>query len=650
MCAIAGILNFEQRRPVDQGTLIRMRDSMSHRGPDDAGLHVEGPVGLAARRLSIIDPVSGHQPVHNEDKTVWVVLNGEIYNFKLLRRDLEGRGHQFHSQSDTEVLVHAYEDFGLEFLQRIRGMFALALWDQRRQRLVLARDRMGEKPLHFYWGPGELVFGSELKSLFHHPAVPREMDPGSLSKYLTLQYVPAPRTIFKGIQKLLPGHLMIVSSGENQQPIQQAYWDMPPAEEPPTPPSVDSVGKEFLTLLRKSVKSQLVSDVPAGVLMSGGLDSTLVATFAAEAQPGIQAFTMAFEEPSFDESRRAKLVAERIGCRHQIEVCRAGDMIGLLPRVVSILDEPMADASILPTFLLTRFAAQSVKVALGGDGGDELFAGYPTLQALRYRSVFRTFPKIVRHALERGVAALPISQAYLSMDFKLRQFLRGVDGTVEEDFCCWMGAFTSQEQKQLLTTTIRQKLRECDALEGLASTSAIDSDVQKCLYLCAKHYLQDGVLVKVDRASMANSLEVRSPFLDTDLVNFAARCPLEYKMTLTQTKWIVRQAARDILPGEIVWASKRGFAAPIGKWIIGELKDLFRDMLHPDRIHRGDIFEPAEVQRLLDGHMSGKQNNARVLWTLLVFELWKERMTSASIGQPPAHAQFPTAADPASKA
>jgi asparagine synthase (glutamine-hydrolysing) len=381
-------------------------------------------------------------------------------------------------------------------------------------------------------------------------------------------------------------------------------------------------------LLRESVKGQLVSDVPVGILMSGGLDSTLVATLAAQIQPGIQAFTMAFDEPTFDESHRARLVAERIGCRHHIEVCRASDVIDLLPRLGAILDEPLADASILPTFLLTRFAAQSVKVALGGDGGDELFAGYPTFQALKYRSAFRALPKFARRALAYCVEKLKVSHGYLSVDFKLRQFLRGVDSTAERDFFYWMGAFTVPEQERLLSRTFRETLGGIDPLEDLAPTSSFDNDVQRCLYLCAKHYLQDGVLVKTDRASMANSLEVRAPFLDLDLVDFAARCPLEYKMTMTQTKWILRQAARGILPGEVVWASKRGFAPPIGKWILGELNSAFRDMLHPARIRREGIFEPVEVERLLDAHLSGTQNNARLLWTLFVFELWKERLGS----------------------
>jgi len=626
MCAIAGILNFDPDRPVDRDVLLRMRDSMVHRGPDDAGIYLNGAVGLAARRLAIIDLERGNQPIHNEDRTVWVVLNGEIYNYRSLRRDLESLGHRFNTESDTEVLVHGYEEFGLDVLQRSKGMFAFALWDERDQTLFIARDRMGEKPLHYYCGPGEFVFGSEIKSLLLHPAVPREMDAASLSKYLALQYVPAPDSLLREVHKLLPGHYLTVRPRRCREIAQHQYWDIPrPPNQRSLTPMAD-LGEEFLGLLRSSVQAQLGSDVPVGVLMSGGLDSTLVATFAAEAQPGIKTFTLAFDDPTFDESRQARLVAERIGSDHHIEVCRARDMIDCLPNITAILDEPLADASLLPTYVLTRFTSRFVKVAVGGDGGDELFGGYPTFQALRYRSIFRRLPRFVRNAIALGVDALPVSHEYLSLDFKAKQFLRGIDGTPESDFLSWMGAFSESEKQNVFGEKLRAIGGSFKCLEGTLAARASGNEVERCLYLCAKLYLQDGILVKVDRASMANSLEVRSPFLDTDLIEFSARCPLEYKMTATQTKLILRNAARAILPGEILWGKKRGFAAPIGKWIMGDLKDLFRDTLNPDRMRKEDLFNPKEVQRLLDEHVAGKRNNSRLLWTLLVFELWKERM------------------------
>jgi asparagine synthase (glutamine-hydrolysing) len=331
---------------------------------------------------------------------------------------------------------------------------------------------------------------------------------------------------------------------------------------------------------------------------------------------------MAFDDPTFDESRRAQLVAKRIGCDHHIEVCRGKDMLDLTPAIIATMDEPLADASILPTFLLARSTARSVKVALSGDGGDELFAGYPTFQALRYRRGVRMLPEFARRAMASAVRRLPVSQDYMSLDFKLRQFMRGIEGPSDHAFFYWMGAFTETDKQALLAHT------GSDVFEDMAETSAFDDDVQKCLYLCAKHYLQDGVLVKMDRASMANSLEVRAPFLDPDVVEFSAECPLEYKMTLTQTKWIVRHAARGILPGEVLWGKKRGFGPPVGKWIKGELKDLFCDTLDEKRIRREGLFNPAEVHRLLAAHLAGAENNWRLLWTLLVFELWRERMQS----------------------
>jgi asparagine synthase (glutamine-hydrolysing) len=622
MCAIAGVLNFNTDEPVDRDVLLSMRDSMKHRGPDDCGVYVNGPVGLASRRLSIIDLESGHQPLYNEDKSICLVINGEIYNFKSLRQDLETRGHTFQTMSDAEVVVHAYEQFGLDCLEAIEGMFAFALWDERKQKLILARDRMGEKPLHYYLGPAALVFGSELKSLFLHPSVPRDIDHNSLSKYLTLQYVPAPDTIFRQVRKLLPGHYLTLSPRGDCRETQ--YWDIPAPSKHEFLPPVDFADEQFVSLLRASVRAQLASDVPIGVLLSGGLDSTLVATFAAECLPGIPAFTMAFEDPTFDESRQASLLARRIGCDHHVEVCRGADMRDLLPEVLVTMDEPLADASILATYLLTRFASKSVKVALSGDGGDELFAGYPTFQALRLRSAFRKFPEFVRRVGAAAVGKLPVSDKYLSLDFKLRQFLRGVDGSVVEDFSYWMGAFTRREKQTLLNDQVLEGLNETDLIEDLNTIRGFDDDVQKCLYFAAKHYLQDGVLVKTDRAGMANSLEVRAPFLGRGLVEFAAWCPLEYKMTMRQTKWIMRHAARGILPGEILWAKKKGFGVPISRWIRGELRELFGDMLEPTRIERGNVFNPAEVQRLLEGHWSRRENNSRLLWTLLVFELWRE--------------------------
>jgi len=400
--------------------------------------------------------------------------------------------------------------------------------------------------------------------------------------------------------------------------IQRQYWDIPMPTEPARLPPVDAVGDELLGLLRKSVKAQLISNVPVGVLMSGGIDSTLVAALAAEAQPGIQTFTMAFDEPSYDESQLARLVAERIGCEHHVEVCRTDSMVEMLPKIIGILDEPFADGSILPTYLLSRFTARSVKVALGGDGGDELFAGYPTFQALRVRSIFRALPKVLRDAIKAGAAALPTSHSYLSFDFRANHFLRGVDSDTEADFFTLMGAFTEAEKRSLL--------RGQSTPYKFPATAPFDDDVQRCLYLCAKLYLPDGVLVKEDRASMANSLEVRAPFLSRELVEFAAHCPLEYKMTPTRTKWILRHAARALLPPEVLWAKKRGFGAPIGKWITGSLKEMFRDYLHPDRLSREGLFDPHWVSQLLEKHIAGKQNSSRTLWTLLVFELWKERM------------------------
>jgi asparagine synthase (glutamine-hydrolysing) len=378
-------------------------------------------------------------------------------------------------------------------------------------------------------------------------------------------------------------------------------------------------------MLRKSVVAQLVSDVPVGILLSGGIDSTLVAALAAEAHPHIQTFTMSFDEESYDESRSARLVADRIGSDHHVEVCRSDSMRDVIPQVMNFMDEPLADASILPTFLLSRFTAKNVKVALGGDGGDELFAGNPTFQALRLRSIYSALPAPLRKVIARGVGALPVSHEYVSFDFKMRQFLRGVDHAPEADFFYWMGAFTDREKQSLLGPDFHSD----DTFEDIGRLSASRKSrdvVLRCLYLCAKLYLQDGVLVKVDRASMANSLEVRAPYLDHELVEFAARIPLQQKMTLWRTKIILRQAAQDLLPSQILGRrQKRGFGVPIGRWILHDLRDLFNDYLGHARLKRDGLFNPEFVQSLLSDHVAGRCNNWRLLWTLLVFQLWRER-------------------------
>jgi asparagine synthase (glutamine-hydrolysing) len=608
-----------------------MRDSMIHRGPDDSGIHIDGALGLASRRLSIIDFSTGRQPIHNEDRTVWVVLNGEIYNFRELRRDLEARGHGFSTRTDAEVVVHVYEEIGEDCVRLLKGMFAFALWDARRRTLLLARDRMGEKPLHYYAGPREFVFGSEIKALLQHPAVPRETDPGSLSRYLTFQYVPAPHSIFKGISKLQPGHRLVVSAEGSREIRQRQYWDIPLAgpEGAKAPPArnLASWAEECRDLLRRSVTVQLVSDAPVGVFLSGGIDSGLVAAFAAEAMPRIRTFTMGFEEPSFDESRAATRVARRIGSEHHETVCQGSDVAALLSEVASFLDEPLADASILPTYLLAKFARGSVKTVLSGDGGDELFAGYPTFQALRARALFLRLPAAVRTLAAAVVDALPVSHRYLSLDFKARQFLRGMEGSAETGFLQWMGAFSEDEKRALLSGQEARGLGRVDGFEDIAVSPALQQagDAQRCMYWCAKLYLQDGVLVKTDRATMANGLEARAPYLDPDLVEFAARCPLHYKMSLRQTKILLRRAGRGLLPGEILSGRKKGFAAPVGDWIRRHLQTCFRDYLEAGRLKRQGLFDPAWVQRLLEQHLADQAYHSRLLWTLLMFQWWSER-------------------------
>jgi asparagine synthase (glutamine-hydrolysing) len=628
MCGIYGYIDSRENVPPE--ILGRMGETLRHRGPDDEGQWVrrsgERSACLGHKRLSILDlSAAGRQPMSNEDGSLGLTCNGEIYNFRELKQELIAKGHAFKSNSDNEVILHLYEEMGIECLQRLNGMFAFALWDEGRQALFLARDRIGKKPLHYSVYAGGIAFASEIKALLKHPKVAREIDLASLSKYLTFEYVPAPHTIFKSIKKLEPGHYLLYQKGRAEV---KKYWDIPLEDSPLSFKTEDEYVEELRDILTRAVRSRLVADVPVGVFLSGGIDSSLVAALAARANRQIECFSIGFDEKSFDESPHAQVVARALNLNHRLKIFSTREMLDNLDALPNFLDEPLADASILPSYLLAQVAAERVKVALSGDGGDELFAGYQTYQAHRIITYYDTLPERLKDGFRYLASRLPVSHANVSTDFMIKQFLRGVGVSSEIRFFIWMGSFTDGEKRELLTGDLKAALSSDHTYEDIFNhvrESGLHKDLERILYLSMKLYLQDGVLVKVDRASMANALEVRSPMLDTEFVEFACRLPMSYKLHGLKTKYLLKKAAAGILPGAIINRKKKGFGIPVSKWLAGELKSYMLDYLSEERIRRQGFFNYAYVKRLIDEHFARRKDNRKLLWTLLIFQIWYER-------------------------
>jgi asparagine synthase (glutamine-hydrolysing) len=626
MCGICGIAAPGTGSiRISREILERMTEVMVHRGPDESGIFLEEKAGLGSRRLSIIDLVGGRQPISNENNTVWIVLNGEIYNYRELRTYLKMHCHEFRTNSDTEVILHLYEEFGVDCVQFIDGIFAFAIWDQKKNELVLGRDRMGIKPLYYtHLSDGQLIFGSEMKVILAHPDVQRTVDLVSLNEYLSYEYVPTPRTIIHNVFRLEAGNVLRYNAfGLHLQPYERLSFRQ--AESRP-PVDWRDYANELYRVLHSAVERELVSDVPVGVLLSGGIDSSAIAALMVDTYPGrVESFTIGFEENSFDESHYARQVAGYLGTQHNEMILTSQKTIELIINNSKFLDEPFADSSFFPTFLLSQFARQKVKVVLGGDGGDELFAGYPTLVAHRLIEYYeRWIPWTLRaYIAPRLINRLAVSFDNISLDFRIRRFLSGRNVPLLSRHQRWLGSFVDEEKALLLQDWIKPVLRET-YYQSFAHERECDGQygLNRVLYNDLKMYLEGDILYKVDRASMANSLEVRVPLLNREVVRFANNLPFNLKLNRLTSKFILKKAMSGKLPEDIIRRPKKGFNMPVAYWLAGDLKELLLDMLSESYMNRQGLFNYSYVAKLVEDHMRHRKDNRKVLWTLLMFQMW----------------------------
>lgn len=635
MCGITGWINLENKSSQNHGEAVlrAMCERMKHRGPDSEGLWLDERTALGMRRLSIIDLHTGEQPVYSEDRSIVVVMNGELYNFREVRADLEKRGHKFETNTDTEILPHLYEEYGEAMVEHINGMFAFALWDKSKKKLLVARDRFGEKPLYYGVFDGKLIFASEPKVLLENPAVRPEINTEALRQYLSFDYVPAPLSIYKNIYKLPAAHLLTVENGEVKT---RRYWNLSFHKNGETP-SLKKAAEDLREIVSDAVRMRLVSDVPLGILLSGGIDSSTVAAFAVRhSSEKVKTFSIGFEEDSFDESKYARQVAEHLGTEHyedRLSVEKAADLIS---EIGKWLDEPLSDGSLIPTFLLSRFVRKYVTVALGGDGGDEIFAGYPMYFGHKMARIYDSIPRFLRSGLiEPIVNNLPVSTKNLSFDYKAKRFVAASKYDAVTRHHSWFGSFSIDEQKNLLSRDVLENTSGDiykGAKELLKITDAAD-EIERMQFLDMNFYMAEDILTKVDRASMAVSLEVRAPFLDPRVARFAASLPLEYKLKGSKGKYILKKAVEPLLPKTILQRPKKGFGIPIAEWLKGRLNSFMRDLLAPERLKNQGLFDENYVQKLIKEHETGAASRHKQLWTLLVFQLWYDNFLESQ--QPP---------------
>jgi len=625
VCGITGFV-VERRPSYEPSKVVRaMADTMYHRGPDAEGYMDSSPAYFGHRRLKIIDLEGGKQPLANEDGSVTVVFNGEIYNYLELRSELEKKGHKLVTRSDTEVIVHLWEEVGTDVPNHLSGMFAFAIWDSRKKQLFLARDRMGKKPLFWTSTPDAFVFGSELKSVMLHPAVPKKLSALSVRKYLLYDTVPSPGTILENVFKLEPGTWLLYSGGERRI---GRYWDISFPARSQRAPAMPQAQERLFELMEDSVRKRLISDVPLGVFLSGGIDSSIVTALMCKISgaANVKSFSVGFPIPSFDESSYAGLVASHFRTRHHSKELDPRTMLELLPGIVGRLDEPLADNSLIPTYFLAQFTRERVTVALGGDGGDELCLGYPTFQAHKVARWYQMLPGVVRSLIARIVDALPVSTKNVSLDYQARQFVRGFDYDRFGRHFVWIGSVPPSDQPALLNPDFAghgpaEVLEDIDRLAGRCEPRD-DFDLLTNLY--SKIYMCDDILTKVDRASMMHSLEARAPFLDHTVVEFLTSLPTSYKLHGFKMKYIMKKTFAQTLPAQIIKRKKKGFGVPVADWLKGELKVWVDELLSPQSLARHGVFLPVGVHGLWNDHVAGIRDNRKPLWSIIVLLLWMQ--------------------------
>ncbi|HEU4335483.1 MAG TPA: XrtA/PEP-CTERM system amidotransferase [Candidatus Eisenbacteria bacterium] len=621
MCGIAGLVEFDFAREPSRPLLEAMNRVQAHRGPDGVGYHVEPGVGFAHRRLSIIDVAAGQQPVYNEDRSVVVTYNGEIYNFQELQRELEGRGHHFRTHCDTEVIVHAWEEWGESCVERFRGMFAFALWDRGRGTFFLARDRLGIKPLHYaFVGDRTLVFGSELKALLLHPGLSRELDPYAIEEYFAFGYIPEPRTILSAVQKLPPGHTLTVRRGAGRsEPVR--FWDVPFRSIGPI--DAETATRELVERLREAIRIRLISEVPLGAFLSGGVDSSsVVALMAGLEEKPVNTCSIAFRVPGFDESEYALRVAERYHTNHRVEPVDTDDF-ELVHHLAGVYDEPYADSSAIPTYRVCQLARKHVTVALSGDGGDETLAGYRRYRWHLYEERVRSMMPL---ALRRPLFGF-LGRAYPKADWAPRPLrakatFQSLSLDSLEGYFRGVAILPDEARRKLLLPAFRRRLGGYSALEVLRrhwNAAPTDDPLSRVQYLDLKTYLPGDILTKVDRASMAHSLEVRVPFLDHPLVEWTSGLPPGLRLSDGEGKHLLKRAMRPYLPDDLLYRTKMGFGVPLTRWFRGPLRETIRQAATGPAIADSGFFDLRFVERLLDEHQSGVRDHSAPLWTLLMF-------------------------------
>ena len=622
MCGITGILDTGGKREIDRGLLARMNDSQIHRGPDEHGLYVAPGIGLGHRRLSIIDLSSGQQPLFNEDKSVVVTFNGEIYNFQDLTKELLAKGHQFRTHCDTEVIVHAWEEWGEDCVKRFRGMFAFAIWDSNTETLFLARDRLGKKPLHYtVLSDRTLLFGSELKSILTHPAVPRVIEPRSVEDYFGYGYVPDPKTIFKGIYKLPPAHTLTVRRN-SAVPAPKEYWDI--SFEKTLGLSEQEIAEELIHRLREAVKIRMIADVPLGAFLSGGVDSSaVVALMAQQSKDPVNTCSISFDVPQYDESKYAAEVAERYHTNHNTRMV-SPDSFDLVDRLAGFFDEPFADSSAMPTYRVCELARERVIVSLSGDAGDELFAGYRRYRWHAYEQAIRNrFPQAIR-----GPLFSILGRLYPKLDWAPK-FLRAkstFQALAEDPFVGYFHSVSilrDELRAKMFNDSMRRELqgyRASDVLVETMRSAKTDDDLSRAQYADMKTYLPGDILTKVDRTSMAVSLEVRAPIIDHEFMEWAAGIPAALRLKNGEGKYIFKKALEPYLPRDVMYRDKMGFAVPISEWFRGPLRQRVGDALQSDVLADTGMFDMSYLKKLVDQHQSGMAEHSPALWALLMFE------------------------------